>query len=108
MMNSTARSLADFRMRRQYDNIFNASSKEKLPVLMAIGGGTGATIGGTGSLHIDRDLLRRMHYQDKAVMLLVLAGYIVALAFSVSLTYRQASNHSPVTYYADPRYHILL
>jgi len=53
---------------------------------------------------VDRDLLRRMHYQDKAVMCLVLVVYFVALAFSVSLTYRQACNSSPVTYYADPRY----
>merc|ERR1719262_611533 len=104
-MNSTATSLADYRMRRHYDSILNVSSKEKLPILMAIGGGTGASIGGTGSLHIDRDLLRRMHYQDKAVMLLVLAVYMVALWFSANLTYRQASNNSPVTYYADPRFH---
>jgi len=78
------------------------------PIIVALAGGTGASIGGTGSANVDRDLLRRMHYQDKAVMLLVLVVYMVALAFSVSLTYRQASNNSPVTYYADPRFHNLL
>jgi hypothetical protein len=46
-----------------------------------------------------------MHYQDKAVMFLVLIVYLVALAFSANLTYRQATNNSPVTYYADPRFH---
>jgi hypothetical protein len=75
------------------------------PMLFAIGGGTGASIGGTGSTTVDRDLLRRMHYQDKAVMFLVLVVYLVALAFSANLTYRQATNNSPVTYYADPRFH---
>lgn len=73
--------------------------------LTALGGGTGASIGGTGSAIVDRDLLRRMHYQDKAVMLLVLMVYLVALMFSASLTYRQATNTFPVTYYADPRFH---
>jgi hypothetical protein len=78
---------------------------EHLPILMALGGGTGASIGGTGRSAVDRDLLRRMHYQDKAVMFLVLVVYLVALAFSANLTYRQATNNSPVTYYADPRFH---
>lgn len=78
------------------------------PIIVALAGGTGASIGGTGSANVDRDLLRRMHYQDKAVMLLVLVVYMVALAFSVNLTYRQASNNSPVTYYADPRFNNLL
>lgn len=81
---------------------------EKLPVLMALGGGTGASIGVSGSSSVDRDLLRRMHYQDKAVMILVLLVYMVALGFSANLTYRQASNNSPVTYYADPRFHNLV
>jgi len=85
-----------------------APAGEKVPLLMALGGGTGASIGGTGSSIVDRDLLRRMHYQDKAVMLLVLVVYMVALAFSANLTYRQASNNFPVTYYADPRFNNLV
>jgi hypothetical protein len=80
---------------------------EPLPVLMAIGGGTGASLG-TGTKMGDRDLMWRMHYQDKAVMLLVLVVYLVALVFSASVTYRQACNNIPVTYYADPRYHSLV
>lgn len=89
-----------------YDDLFNSiPKKEQMPLLMALGGGTGASVGGTGNHRVDRDLLQRMHYQDKAVMLLVLAIYMVALWLSATLTYRQASNRSPVTYYADPRFH---
>lgn len=73
--------------------------------LMALGGGTGATIGGTGVLELDQDLVRRMRYQDKAVMLLLLVMYFVTLGFSASFAYRQALNNSPVTFYADPRFH---
>lgn len=75
-----------------------------LPMIMALVGGTGASLH-TGRREIDRDLLRRMHYQDKAVMVLVLVVYFVALLFSANLTYRQATNSSPVTYYADQRFH---
>jgi len=74
-------------------------------MLLALGGGTGASIGGTGSLILDKDLARRMRLQDEAVMLLLLGVYFVTLFFSASLAYRQASNTSPVTYYADPRYY---
>merc|ERR1719456_94795 len=73
--------------------------------LMLLGGGTGATIGGTGILELDQDLVRRMRYQDKAVMLLLLFMYFVTLGFSASFAYRQALNNSPVTFYADPRFH---
>lgn len=89
-----------------FDDVFNnIPKKDQMPLLMALGGGTGASVGGTGNHMVDRDLLQRMHYQDKAVMLLVLAIYLVALWLSATLTYRQASNNSPVTYYADPRFH---
>jgi len=54
---------------------------------------------------MDQDLLRRLRYQDEATMVLLLLAYLVALAFSASIAYRQASNESPVTYYADPRSH---
>eukprot|EP00927_Polykrikos_kofoidii_P060011 TRINITY_DN55091_c0_g1_i1.p1 TRINITY_DN55091_c0_g1~~TRINITY_DN55091_c0_g1_i1.p1 ORF type:complete len:507 (-),score=82.71 TRINITY_DN55091_c0_g1_i1:90-1610(-) len=74
-------------------------------VLFAIGGGTGATIGGTGDPDLDQDMVRRMRYQDKAVMLVLLIAYTGSLIFSATLAYRQASNNSPVTYYADPRLH---
>lgn len=74
-------------------------------VMTDIGGGTGATVGGTGDIVLDRDLLRRMRYQDKAVMCLLLLAYTGSLAFSASLAYRQAANDSPVTYYADPRFY---
>jgi len=84
-----------------------ANTSNATPLILALAGGTGASIGGTGSAKVDRDLLRRMHYQDKAVMLLVLVVYMIALGFSMNLTYRQACNRSPVTYYADPRFHNL-
>lgn len=74
-------------------------------MLMNLGGGTGATVGGTGDVSLDQDLLRRMRFQDKAVMLLLLLAYTGSLAFSASLVYRQAGNDSPILYYADPRFH---
>merc|ERR1719424_1544055 len=84
------------------DNNTNVSDRD---MLMDLGGGTGATIGGTGILELDQDLVRRMRYQDKAVMLLLLVMYFVTLSFSASFAYRQALNNSPVTFYSDPRYH---
>lgn len=86
-------------------SVDNASDVSNKDVLMALGGGTGATIGGTGILELDQDLVRRMRYQDKAVMLLLLVMYFVTLGFSASFAYRQALNNSPVTFYADPRFH---
>jgi hypothetical protein len=74
-------------------------------MIMGVGGGTGATIGGTGDPKLDKDLLRRMRYQDEAVMTLLLLAYVGSLAFSASIAYQRARNDSPVTYYADPRYH---
>jgi len=76
--------------------------------LFAIGGGTGATVGGTGDPEADEDMVRRMRYQDKAVMVFLLLTYAASLLFSANIAYRQATNTSPVTYYADPRYHSLV
>lgn len=76
-------------------------------LLMDIGGGTGASVSGTGDTGMDQALLRRMRYQDKAVMLLLLMAYAGSLLFSASIAYRQAINDSPVTFYADPRFHNL-
>merc|ERR1740120_558768 len=76
-------------------------------VLMDIGGGTGASVSGTGDTVMDQALLRRMRYQDKAVMTLLLLAYIGSLLFSASIAYRQSMNGSPVTYYADPRFYNL-
>jgi len=74
---------------------------------MDIGGGTGASISGSGDNDIDRHLLQRMRSQDRAVMLLLLSIYMGTLLFSANFAYRQAHNDSDVTYYADPRYHSL-
>lgn len=76
--------------------------------MYAVGGGTGATIGGTGDPALDQDMIRRMRYQDKAVMMFLLAAYMGSLLFSATLAYRQATNNSPVTFYADPRYHSMV
>lgn len=73
--------------------------------MMALGGGSGASLGATGSPAMDRDLVRRMRLQDDAAMLLLFSVYFMTLFFSASLAYRQSHNHSRVTYYADPRYH---
>lgn len=72
-------------------------------VLMAIGGGTGPSIAGTGSTSLDRALLRRLHYQDKAVLMLFFVAYLVSILLLLNVTYRQSSNTSAVTYYGDPR-----
>jgi len=76
-------------------------------MIFDIGGGTGASVSGTGDTYMDRRLLRRMRYQDKAVMLLLLVAYIGSLLFSAVIAHRHAHNDSPVTYYADPRFHNL-
>jgi len=83
----------------------NSSGMTNKDVLLALGGGTGATIGGTGILDLDIDLVRRMRYQDKAVMVLLLVMYFITLCFSASFAYKTAINNSPVTFYADPRFH---
>jgi len=71
--------------------------------VLSICGGTGASISGTGDTVLDQELLKRMRSQDKAAMALLLVLYAGSLYFSAQLSYRQANNDSPVTYYADPR-----
>lgn len=39
---------------------------------MAVAGGIGASVGNTGSIGFDRDLIRRMKMQDLVVMFLLL------------------------------------
>lgn len=96
--------LAEEQAAREKDNSFMGTLRQ---ALADIGGGTGATVGGTGSSAIDRDLIRRMRYQDKVVMVLLLLAYMFSLAFSASVVYSQAFNNSAVSYYADPRFHTM-
>jgi len=77
----------------------NPTAKE---ILLAVGGGTGAGTG-SGNIDMDKDLIRRMRYQDKLVLLLMVVSYFIALIFTASLAYRQAVNNSPVKFYGDPR-----
>lgn len=88
-------------------NMSNRSGSMK-EVLMALAGGTGASPTGFRNSRGSRDMLRRMQYQDRAVMFLVAAVYVVVLWFIATLTFRHASNNSPVTYYSDPRSHDLV
>eukprot|EP00933_Yihiella_yeosuensis_P017215 TRINITY_DN14446_c0_g1_i1.p1 TRINITY_DN14446_c0_g1~~TRINITY_DN14446_c0_g1_i1.p1 ORF type:complete len:456 (-),score=52.77 TRINITY_DN14446_c0_g1_i1:100-1467(-) len=87
----------------------DSSSKTQGPidrlkqVLLDVGGGTGAGVGATGNGRLDHVILRRMKHQDKVVLLLLFLVYMLTLAFSASLAYRQSSNNSAVQYYADPR-----
>lgn len=74
-------------------------------LIVALAGGTGASLGDTGNILLDRDLALRMRLQDEAALLLLLLVYFVTLFFSASLAYRQAGNNSPVSYYADPRFY---
>eukprot|EP00929_Paragymnodinium_shiwhaense_P055808 TRINITY_DN27935_c0_g1_i1.p1 TRINITY_DN27935_c0_g1~~TRINITY_DN27935_c0_g1_i1.p1 ORF type:complete len:505 (-),score=47.87 TRINITY_DN27935_c0_g1_i1:171-1685(-) len=85
---------------------FDALDKENITLLgwmYAVAGGTGATIGSTGNATLDLDLVRRMRYQDEAVLLLLLGTYLLILGLSAFFTHREVHNTSPVTYYADPR-----
>lgn len=77
-------------------------------MLAALGGGTGVRVGGLRHTDLDRELVRRMRIQDKAVALTIVAMYFLILLFSASIKYHDAHNDSPVTYYADPRYHSLV
>jgi len=75
-------------------------------MLMHLASGTGANPGHTGNVILDEDLMRRMRFQDKALLLLVFMTYAGCLIFSASLAYRQAFNNSPIEYYADPRFYV--
>lgn len=77
-------------------------------LLEALGGGTGAAIRGTGIRELDRDLMRRLHFQDQAVLVLLVVAYFVSISLIASMTYRQSHNNSQVTYYADPRFHAMV
>jgi len=76
------------------------------PLLMAVAGGIGASVGNTGSINFDRDLIRRMKMQDLVVMCLLMFVYFATLSFSACLAHRQAANRSRVKFYADPRMYI--
>lgn len=77
-------------------------------MLAALGGGTGVRVGGLRHTDLDRELVRRMRIQDKAVALAIVAMYFLILVFSASIKFHDAHNDSLVTYYADPRYHSLV
>lgn len=94
--------------RRITEEAMRSSSARQ--ILFDVVGGTGAVAVARGGDiasydHARAVALRRMRYQDEAVMLLLLIAYVGSLAFSASLVYKQASNDSPITYYADPRHH---
>lgn len=76
------------------------------PTLMAVAGGIGASVGNTGSINFDRDLIHRMKMQDLVVMCLLMFVYFATLSFSACLAHRQAANRSRVKFYADPRLYI--
>jgi len=73
--------------------------------MIDMGSGTGAAVGGTGDLILDEELLRRIRFQNKVVVIMLLLGYVCCLAFGVVSSYRQSRNSSPVKYYADPRFY---
>eukprot|EP00435_Cladocopium_sp_Y103_P041532 s1695_g11.t1 len=84
-------------------------------MLMAVAGGIGASVGNTGSINFDRDLIHRMKMQDLVVMCLLMFVYFATLSFSACLAHRQArrkrstldaANRSRVKFYADPRMYI--
>jgi len=89
--------------RMKADEALNARSNSAGQIIMDLVGGTGASAGSSVP-SVDRAIIRRMRYQDEAVMLLLLVAYMGSLLFSANIAYRQACNESPVTYYADPRY----
>mmetsp|Transcript_43444 Transcript_43444/g.86206 ORF Transcript_43444/g.86206 Transcript_43444/m.86206 type:complete len:421 (-) Transcript_43444:21-1283(-) len=101
--NSTNGFLKSHKNESQIGRIFDFWINAEM--LMHLASGTGANPGHTGSVVLDEDLIRRMHFQDKALLLLVFVTYAGCLIFSASLAYRQAFNNSPIDYYADPRFY---
>lgn len=73
--------------------------------VMALGGGTGARLKHNGP-YLDRTVARSMRMQDEVVLTLLLFVYFATLSVSAKLAYRQSSNNSRVTFYADQRYHL--
>merc|ERR1719387_1519334 len=50
-------------------------------LITALGGGTGARVGGTGDPIMDHHLVQRMHTQDLAVLIILFVIYLVTLFF---------------------------
>merc|ERR1719161_1528634 len=96
---------------RDYPNEFQEDSQWEAKVdeqfIASLGGGTGARVGGTGDPLMDRRLVRRMHTQDLAVLIILLVIYLVTLFFGWSITYRMSHNSSAIKYYTNPRFHQL-
>jgi len=104
-MLSVNRPIAASHREMQHQLSFSSEVPVAKQFVLALGGGTGALRGGKGDAAFDRDIIRRMRYQDKAVLLLLMLVYVSTLCVGVSMTYRQSLNSSTVTFYADPRYH---
>lgn len=78
-----------------------------LGLLMMLGGGTGMWVDGKGNTELEADLDSRARYQSNAVVLMVMFVYFTVIALGLNFLYWHVKNISPVTYYADPRYHTL-
>lgn len=74
-------------------------------LLLALGSGTGAVHGASGSDIAHRDMRSMMRYQDKAVLIMLFIVYSTTLGVGASLAYRQSCNDSLVEYYAHPGRH---
>lgn len=69
-------------------------------MLMAIGGGIGSMWELAGNTVLDRDIVLRAHYQDKALLFLLAMIYFVTLGLAASIQYRRSFNDSSIRYYA--------
>lgn len=76
-------------------------------VLFAVAEGTGVVPGternSTGILRQTLDF--RARCQTEAVLVMLALTYMAVIVFALHSLYLQLQNDSPVTYYADPRYH---
>lgn len=78
-------------------------------ILMALGSGTGLSIeDGEADDQFNDEMMLRTTYQSSAVVLLLFLLYASAIISGLSFMYWRVKNNSPVTYYADPRYHSMV
>mmetsp|Transcript_13963 Transcript_13963/g.33826 ORF Transcript_13963/g.33826 Transcript_13963/m.33826 type:complete len:438 (-) Transcript_13963:196-1509(-) len=66
------------------------------------------TIADRGNPRINREIMmRRLDFQDKCLLVMLLLVYLVTLALGWALVYRMSHNSAPIRFFSDPRYHLL-
>eukprot|EP00451_Oxyrrhis_marina_P039281 CAMPEP_0204392040 /NCGR_PEP_ID=MMETSP0469-20131031/61552_1 /ASSEMBLY_ACC=CAM_ASM_000384 /TAXON_ID=2969 /ORGANISM="Oxyrrhis marina" /LENGTH=567 /DNA_ID=CAMNT_0051386005 /DNA_START=68 /DNA_END=1769 /DNA_ORIENTATION=+ len=66
------------------------------------------TIADRGNPRVNREIMmRRLDFQDKCLLVMLLMVYLVTLALGWALVYRMSHNSAPIRFFSDPRYHLL-